>query len=299
MVDQRLITFLTLATIKNFTKAGEILNLTQPAVSQHIKFLEDHYGITLFKKSERTINLTPEGEILFKYGQELAGIERTLERELKNQQGIKRTYQVGATMTIGGYVLPYILGEYKTQHENIDVFLKVNNTKEIIQRLISRKIDLALVEGPFSKKRFKYRKLKDDKLVLAVSPKHDFYGREAVKLEEVLKGRLILRERGSGTREVFENTIMEMGYNLETINTYMEVGSINAIKSLVESNLGYTIISQEAIKREVELGLIAIKPIAGLEIMREFNFVYLEGIAQEFIPFFMDFCSKYYGDSNC
>lgn len=286
-------TFLTVAKIKNFTKAGEILNLTQPAVSQHIKFLEEYYGTDLIKKQGRTIALTEAGEVLFKYAKELDVLYRSLEIDVRNSSGTKKVYNVGATMTIGGYVLPYILGKYKAVYKNTDILLQVNNTEEIISKLLNRYIHFALVEGPFNKNKFNYRKFKDDELVLAVSAKHEFSKRESVELEEVISGRLILREKGSGTRKIFENKLIELGYDLEDMKTYMEIGDISAIKSLVESNLGYTIISREAIKREAELGVIKIVPIRDVRILREFNFIYLDGSREEFIEHFISFCNEF------
>lgn len=286
-------TFLIVGKIKNFTKTAEILNLTQPAVSQHIKFLEEYYGVDLIKKQGRAIGLTGAGEVLFKYAKELDVLYRNIENDVKNCFENKKVYNVGATMTIGGYVLPYILGEYKEIYKNIDILLQVNNTEDIINKLLNRYIHFALVEGPFDKNRFNYRKFKDDELVLAVSAKHEFCKRNSVELEEVISGRLILREKGSGTRKIFENKLIELGYDLESIEIYMEIGDISAIKSLVESNLGYTIISREAIKREAEIGVIKIVPIQGVNILREFNFIYLDESKDEFINNFIDFCSKY------
>ncbi|SHH13054.1 LysR family transcriptional regulator [Tepidibacter thalassicus] len=290
MIDTRLITFLTVAKTKNYTKAGQILNLTQPAVSQQIKFLEEYYNVKLIKKRGKQIDLTQEGEILFKYAKELEILSRNLESKLKNKSSIVKKYNIGATMTIGEYVLPYILGEYRNIYKNIDIILNVNNTKIIIEKLLNREIDLALIEGCFDKSKFNYKKMKDDELVLAVSNKHYFSKKKEVELDEVLSGNLILREKGSGTREIFENKLVELGYNLEKINVYMEIGSINAIKSLVESNLGYTVISKEAIKREVNLGVINIVPIKDVKIIREFNFVYLNDGFMDFIDDFINFC---------
>jgi LysR family transcriptional regulator, transcriptional activator of the cysJI operon len=293
MMDIRMTTFLTVAKIKNFTKAGEILSLTQPAVSQHIKFLEEYYGKDLIKKQGRTIGLTEAGEVLFKYAKELDVLYRSLEIDVRNTSGTKKIYNVGATMTIGGYVLPYILGKYKEVYKNTDILLQVNNTEEIISKLLNRCIHFALVEGPFNKNKFNYRKFKDDELVLAVSTKHEFCKRESVELEEIISGRLILREKGSGTRKIFENKLVELGYDLEDMKTYMEIGDISAIKSLVESNLGYTIISREAIKRESKLGVIKIVPIRDIRILREFNFIYLDGLGEEFIDHFINFCNEF------
>lgn len=292
MMDVRLETFITVAEIKSFTKASEILNITQPAVSQHIKFLEEYYGVIFIKKYGRSIKLTEEGQILYKYAKELDSINRSLEAELRNQDSINKTYNVGASMTVGGYVLPFILAEYKSCFKNIDILLQVNNTEEIINKLLNRKIDLALIEGNFDKEKFKYTKYKDDELVLVVSNIHAFSKLKYVKMEDILKGQLILREKGSGTREIFENKVLEMGYDLKTFKPYMELGSISAIKSLVEANLGYSIISKETVKKEVEAGKVKIVKIKGIKILREFNFVYLEDSDLDFVKHFIDFCLK-------
>ena len=295
MIDQRLITFISAAEIGSFTRAAEALNLTQPAVSQHIKFLEEYYGVNLFKKQGRDITLTEEGKLLYKYCKEIEKLHREAENKLKNSGTIVKSYNLGATMTIGAYVLPHVLGKYKEEHKNIDIILQVNNTEEITEKLLNRKIDLALVEGPFNKDRFNHVKMKDDELVLAVSPNHEFSEKNEVTLEDIIKGKLILREKGSGTRKIFENKLEDLGFNIDEMRVYMEIGDISAIKSLVEANLGYTIISKESIKREIEKGTICKKPIKDIRIFREFNFIYLKNGKEEFIDNFIEFCKDYKG----
>lgn len=290
MQDIKLTTFITVASIKSFTKAAEILNITQPAVSQHIKHLEEYYGVNLVKKEGKKISLTEEGLILFKYAKKLELVYRDLETEIKNKNGIRKVYNVGASMTIGGYVLPYILAEHKRVHPNIDIILQVGNTEDIIEKLLNRKLDLGFIEGNFNRNKFNYKKFKDDELVLAVSSKNPLCKFDKVSIEEVLQGKLILREAGSGTREIFENKLQDRGYNMDSFNPYMELGSIPAIKSLVEANLGYTIISKETIKKELELGTIKIIPIEDLEIYREFNFIYLKDSNMDFVEDFIKFC---------
>lgn len=291
-MDIKLNTFITLAKIKNYTRAAEILNLTQPAVSQHIRFLEEHYDVQLFKKQGRGIELTDEGKILFKYAEEIEMLYRAAESEIRNKSGIAKTYNIGASMTIGGYVLPSILAKHKKIFKNITMLLQVYNTEEIIEKLLTRKLDFAIVEGPFDKKKFKFRKFKNDELVLAVSPEHDFAKQKHIDIEDVIKGNLILREKGSGTRKIFEDKVIEMGYALKDIEHYMEIGSISAIKSLVEANLGYTVISKETIKKELGIGTIKVVPIKNLRIVREFNFIYLPDKDEKFIDEFIGFCLR-------
>ncbi len=298
MIDTRLLTFLTVAKIKNYTKAAQILNLTQPAVSQHIKFLEEYYGVKFIKKNGRNIELTEEGEEFLKYAKDVEIKERDILKKLRNKAFIEKTYNIGATLTIGGYLLPKMIGQYKVLHPEIDLILTVNNTEKILKRLLREEIDLGLVEGPFDRNKFEYVKIKEDELVLAFSPKHPFNEKEFVVMEDIFCGKLILREDGSGTRKSFENTLIEENYNFDDYTVYMEVGSIDAIKALVEENLGYTIISKEAIKREVELGFIKTLPIKNkdlkeIKFKREFNFVYMNNsINNTYLADFINYCNK-------
>lgn len=288
MIDLRLLTFLTVAKTKSYTKAAEILNITQPAVSQHIKFLEDEYEVHLIKKYGKGFDLTEEGLILFKYAEEIEVLYKALEMKLKNRSGIIKTYNIGASMTIGGYILPYILGKYRRINQNINILLQVNNTKEVLEKLIAGNINLAFVEGIFDKSKFKFKKYKEDELVLAVSPQHKFANKEQVTVQEILEDNLILREKGSGTREVIENQFLELGFDINNSKKYMEIGDISAIKSLIELNLGYSIISRETIKKEILQGTIKEVPIRNVWIFREFNFVYFHD--EEFIDEFIKFC---------
>ncbi|MBW9155366.1 LysR family transcriptional regulator [Clostridium sp. FP2] len=294
MLDIRLVTFITLASTKSFTKSAALLNITQPAVSQHIKFLEESYEVRLIVKQGKGFNLTQEGLILLKYAEQIDVLYRRLEMNLKNKSASIKTYNIGASMTIGGYVLPYLLGEHKKLYENIDILLQVNNTEEILKKLVNGKIDFAMIEGLFDKNKFKYKKFKEDELVLAVSKDHAFAKAKEVDIEDVINGNLILREKGSGTRDILENSLIKLGYELNDLKGYMEIGSISAIKSLVELNLGYTIISRESIRKELKIGTIKEVAIVGFHIKREFNFVYL--YQEKFIEEFMDFCFKFLYD---
>ncbi|OPJ54837.1 LysR family transcriptional regulator [Clostridium oryzae] len=289
MIDIRLLTFLTLAKNNSYTKTAEILRLTQPAISQHMKYLEDEYGVKLTKKYGRGFKLTEEGNILYRYAEEIEELYKKAENKLKNKTAIIKNYSLGATMTLGGYVLPSILSKYKKLHENINIQLQVNNTSEILEKLIAGKIDFALVEGTFNKNKFKFSKFKDDELILAVAPKHEFAKRSSVTMEEILNGHLILREEGSGTRKVFENRLAEIEYDLMTYKPYMEIGSITAIKALIKENIGYSVISKETVQLELKRGSIKYVPIKNFRILREFNFVYLYG--DDFINDFIKFCA--------
>lgn len=289
-MDIRLNTFITLSKTKSYTKASKILNITQPAVSQHIKYLEDYYDVDFIEKNSRELKLTEEGEILLKYAEQIELIYASIENRLQNKSAIIKTYSIGASMTIGGYVLPPILGEYKKIYPNIDILLNVNNTEEILKSLVKGSIDFGLVEGAFNKNKFKYKKFKDDNLVLAISPENKKSCRKEICIDEMFSENLILREKGSGTRELTEEKFKAVGIDLSSFKGIMEIGSISAIKSLVENNMGLSIISKETIKKELKSGAIKTLKVKDLTFNREFNFVYLKG--NSFMDEFIKFCSR-------
>jgi DNA-binding transcriptional LysR family regulator len=289
MMNTRLATFIQVAQLKSYTKAAEHLHLTQPAVTQHIQQLEEYYQVKLFHKNGRQIFLTEEGELLLKSALDFEADALLLERALKNKSSVVKRYHIGATLTIGEFVLPTLLGAYKRTHQNTDVIMHVHNLEEVLNKVSRGELDLGMVEGPFDRRKFAFRKMKEDELVLVASPQSEMFMKNRVEMDDVLAGNLILREKGSGTRIVFENKLTELGYNLPDLKIYMEVGSIGAIKSLVEANLGYTVISKEAVLREAASGTLAIIPIHGVQIQRELNFVFLEHQRSGFVEEFMEF----------
>jgi LysR family transcriptional regulator, transcriptional activator of the cysJI operon len=293
MLDTKILTFITVARTKNFTRTSEILNVTQPAVSQHIKALEEYYDVKLFYKKGKEMGLTEEGKLLYQYAIDMHRLDKNIKVQLKNKTSVIKKYNVGATLTIGGYVLPKIIGEYRKSYENTDIVLFVENTEIIMKQLNSGDIDIGVVEGPFDKTKVRYKKFKDDELVLVVSPNHRFAEKESVTVKEVLMSKLILRERGSGTRKVLEDKLLQEGYTIEDMNVYMEIGNITAIVSLVELGLGCTIISKEAVKMSVLNNKLRIVPIKDFKIIREFNFVYIDDMNMDFIDHFTKFCLKH------
>lgn len=290
MIDFKLVTFLTVVKVGNFTRAANILNLTQPAISQHIKYLENYYGVKLFKNKNKNMELTEEGKILFKYGRQVESISNIVHMKLKDS--VNKRYIVGATLTIGGYVIPSIIGEYKRENGDIDVILKVENTNTVIKMLYKGEIELGVIEGIFDKKKIEYTKFKEDELILVTSPNHKFANKNFVTIEEVLGDKLILRESGSGTRQIFEEHLFKIGITRGDYNIYMEIGNISAIVSLVKSNLGCTIISREAVKENIKDGSLKEIKIKNFNMKREFNFIYLKDGNEKFIKSFINFCKE-------
>lgn len=292
MIDIKLETFIIVADTKNFTRAASILNMTQPAISHHIKLLEEYYNVKLLEKKNKNMELTEAGRILYKYALEIDKISKLAKNHLSNESSIIKRYNVGATLTIGGYVLPPIIGNYKISNKNIDVILQVENTESIIQKLFSGEIILGVIEGPFDKSKVIYEKFKNDELVFAISKSHEMAKKKKITMEEILSEKLILREKGSGTRQVFEDYMVQNGFEPKNITPYMEIGDITAIMSLVESGLGVTVVSKEALNSPLMSKKFKALSIKNMKMKREFNFIYLKNSNMDFIKNFIDFCKK-------
>ncbi|WP_053954846.1 LysR family transcriptional regulator [Inediibacterium massiliense] len=285
----RQITFYTLAKLKSYTKTAQKLNITQPAVTQHIKYLEDLYGVTLIQRNGRQIFLTEEGKLLYEHIDQILTMERKFIRTLNNQSSIIKRYRLGATKTIGSYIIPDLLGKYKISFPNHEVILEVSNTEHILNRLDEGKFDLTLVEGNFKKEKYDSILFKEDELVPVFSSDHPLCKKREIKIEDLLKENLIIREKGSGTRAIIENDLKEKGYDY---NIFMEIGDITAIKSLVKWNLGYTFLSREAIKEEVKEGSLKVIEMKEFMMKRAFYFIWRKNEKNSFIEDFIQFAKK-------
>ncbi len=291
MIDVKIITFMNLSKHKSFTKTARVMNLTQPAVTQHIQWLENYYQVQLINRSQRKITLTEEGLLLLKYAEKMVTINNQVLNQLHNKSSIVKKYSIGCSLTIGEYVIPPLLLDYKMQYPNIEILMHVENTETILSKIASEEIILGCVEGVFDQKRFKSRQFMTDEIFLVGAGNSPLANRESISLDELEGLKLIMRESGSGTRKYFDTILKEKGFELDRLNIYMEIGNLNAIKYLVKANLGYTILSKGVMKQELESGELKIIPIENFEMKRDFSFVYLDAdFERNFIDHFMDFC---------
>jgi len=275
MIDNRLQTFLTLCETGNYTKTAEKLNLTQPAVTQHIQYLENYYQVKLIAGKGKTFSLTEEGKALFDYARTLkANSERILPllHRIKNQV---RQLNFGATLTIGEYMISPILHQIFKEDEETQILMIVENTNILQKMLWEGKIDFALLEGHFNQSQFRSKLISDEIFVGVCSPQNDIAS-EAVYLEELLDQNLILREPGSGTRDVLEQALYAKNLSIKDFKRKIEIGSMNAIKELCHQNIGITFMYREAVKKELSAGYLVEIPLKNFNVSHPFNFVYLK-----------------------
>jgi len=274
MEDHKLKVFCTVAETKSFSKTSEIIHLTQPAVSLQIQALEEKYETKLFDRSSSTVTLTPAGETLYKYAKEILTLYTSAEKAIGKQTGlVKGSLSIGAGSNIGNFILPTLITEFKRIHPKIKIYLLVNNSKRVIELLNAGNIDLGLVEGDVSRQKMIVKKLLSDELLLIVSPEHYWAKRKEVSISELAKEPFIVREPGSGTRQMIEKFLARHGITLHDLKISTILGSTEAIKDAVENGLGVSIISRWAVRKENRYGTLHLLSIKEEKMTRDFSLV--------------------------
>jgi len=275
MLDFRHETFLTLCSCNSFTKAAELLHITQPAVSQHIKYLEEFYGCKLFDTANRKIRLTHQGELLKEFAMTIFSDSKHFKENIHSIQTDTMKFSFGATLSIGEYVMPEILSRLLTKYPEMKIHMSVANTQVLLERLNNGELDFIVVEGLFDKSEYDSTLFSLAKFIPVCSPESGF-AKQEVSFKDLTRSRLILRERGSGTREIFENILQKNNYSLHAFEKMIEIGNMAAIKKMVSNGLGITFLFEVAGKREIEDGILSVINIPGFSEQREFNFVLLK-----------------------
>jgi DNA-binding transcriptional LysR family regulator len=279
------------AETKSFSKASELIHLTQPAVSLQIQAMEELYETRLFDRSGNTINLTPAGEVLYRRAKEILGLYAEAQRSISEITGaIKGSLSIGASSTIGNYLLPTIISSFKKKVPQVNISLVVSNTKTITERLNAGEIDIALVEGDVSKQRFTVETLIDDEMVVIMSPAHPWAERRNIPAIELTKEPIILREEGSGTRQVILKYLDDHGIKQDQLKIALVMGSTEAIKAAVEEGIGVSIVSGWAARKALKHGLIKATTFKDLKFHRNFSIIspkrnYSTHTAKEFLNF--------------
>lgn len=272
MMSESLKVFLTVADKSNFSRAAKALNLTQPAISFQIQTLEQYYQTVLFDRVNRHVKLTEAGELLLEYALSMSDVQAELERKMQQLTGqVKGSLLIGASRTIGEYILPYIICEFYKNFPDVEITLEIHNTSQVEEKVSKQYLDIGLVESDIKNKELLYQSILSDELVLVVPPDHRWNERTSISLDELTEEPFIIREPGSGSRLVFEQALIDADFDIERLNISMEIGSIEASKAAVMSGLGVSVFSKWAVSDAIQKNkLIALK-IDGLDIKRSFH----------------------------
>lgn len=296
MDDHKLKVFCTVAETKSFSKASELIRLTQPAVSLQIQALEEMYGTKLFNRSGCIITLTKAGDILYKYAKDINSLYMAAERDIGEFTGIvKGDITVGASSTIGNYILPSIISAFRKKFPKVTIHLVTGNTRSVIEYLNASAIDVAIVEGEVKRQKLIVEKLIPDEMVLIMSPSHSWSGRKDVSIFEVIKEPFIFREEGSGTRQVIEKYFSRHGVSPQSIKISFIMGSTESIKGAVEEGLGVSIVSKWAVRKECRFGSLKTATFKEDRFIRDFSLLYQKSKESSYmLEKFIGFLKKYH-----
>lgn len=275
MEDHKLKVFCTVAETKSFSKASEIIHLTQPAVSLQIQALEEAFETKLFDRTSSTVALTPAGEILYNYAKQILGLYSSIEKDIGAVTGlVKGSISVGASTTIGNYLLPAVISDFKRAFPKIRIHLLVGNTKRIVEFLKAGTLSLGLVEGEVTKYKVMTEKLVADELSLIVAPFHPWAKRKEISIQELKKEPFIIREEGSGTRQVIEKYLGKKGISVSDMKISAVIGSTEAIKEAVENGIGVSIVSKWAVRKEGRYGTVSMIGFKEVKMLRDFSLIF-------------------------
>jgi len=291
MPDRRLQALHAVAKHRSFTKAADALCMTQPAVTFQIKQLEDQFSTRLFDRVGARITLTPAGSVALEYAERILALSAELEAKMKEITGREvGPLTIGASTTIAEFLLPRVVGQFKSQHPGIVPQLVVANSEMVQARVAERSLDLGFIEGDSHLRILATEVCCDDELQVVCAPAHPLSQHSALDLPTLSEHPYISREVGSGTREVIDHYLEKAGVTSpDALQIVMEASSPEALKGLVATGLGFAIMSRVTVDKEIRLGELVQIPLDP-PLVRQLSVVYpreriLSKVVTDFIQF--------------
>ncbi len=296
ITDFRLKVFVTVAETLSFTKCAEILHISQPAVTKHIKELERHISKPLFIRLGSKIELSEAGTSLLPFARNVLNSYMLLNESFapENTTEIGGTIRIGASTTIAQYLLPRILALFHKIYPKVEIIVISGNSDKITNSLINQTIDFGIVEDDIKNPSLHYQPWAKDEIVLVTSTMNKHFKQESIDITTLTTLPLIVRETGSGTLSVIEHTLNQRGITRKDINIQMQLGSSESIIRYLQHSDTFALISLTAVTDALTQNKLRIIDIEELEIVRQFRFVYLHGTTSRLIERFKEFCIKNY-----
>ncbi|NOY64343.1 MAG: LysR family transcriptional regulator [Nitrospirae bacterium] len=257
---------------KSFSKAAEILLLSQPTVSEHIKTLEDELSCKLFDRLGRTIVSTRIADILYPRALNILEEVEKLRTEIVSIQGnIAGHIRIGASTIPGTYILPTLATEFQSRYRDISFEILIEDSKKITDMVLNHELIMGIVGAVMEPERLNYTPFVEDELVLASTG--DIINKNTITVEELLRIPFVIREEGSGTRKTIEEHLLKKNTSINNLNIVAILGSTDSVKQAIKSSLGASILSRISIREELERGVLKETKIKGLEIKRDFSII--------------------------
>ncbi len=257
MIEMRQIqVFLAVSELLNFSRAAEKIHLTQPTVSGHLKTLERYLKVQLVERGGKEVRLTPAGELFHPFAQRIFTLQERARREMSLYTGAERgSLEIGGSNTPGQYILPKMIGLFTARHKQVKITLKIGDSNAIITQVADGKLELGLVGTPAPETEFISKKCLGDELILIANPKTAAKLSNPIDFNELKRLPFIIREKGSGTRQAMQSALQKRGLeSLDTLNLVAEMGSAEAIRQALKSDLGVAIVSSLSVAEDLESG---------------------------------------------
>ncbi len=269
MEMRRLSAFCKVVELSSFTKAAEALSLSQPTVSEHVRTLEDTVGERLVDRLGREVRPTPAGKLFYEYAKRIVRLRDDALQALNRFRGnLTGKLKLGASTIPGTYILPRLIGEFRSEHPGVQVSLTIGDSAEILQCTLEGEAEAGFVGTLSTDKRVISTEIFQDELVLAVYPEHRWAGRSSITANELIGEPFIQRERGSGTREAMSRMMEAQGCDPSRLDGIAEIGSTEAVKQGIKARIGISILSKEAVAEDFCYGSLRLIPIENLSLTR-------------------------------
>ncbi|MFJ7509170.1 selenium metabolism-associated LysR family transcriptional regulator [Peribacillus simplex] len=263
--------FVTVIEQKNFSRAGDILNLSQPGVSLHIRNLENELGTKLIYRSPKQVQITEPGKILYRHAKQMLNHYETAIREINEFNNVvSGTMKIGASFTIGEYYLPKVLAEFAAQYPMVDIQIIISNSNEVIQGIRSNRLDIGLIEGETDYKDIDVRPFMNDEMIVVVPPVHPLSQMDLIEGTLLQNQTWVLREEGSGTRTYSDKLLSSL--ELKIKKTFIFT-SIQGVKEAVMAGLGIALLSRLTVQKELKSNELKTFHLKNEPIIRPFSIV--------------------------
>jgi len=259
------------AQSRSFTRAAEIVHLTQPGISKHVKQMEEYFGVPLFDRSGRKATLTEAGAVLYAATQEIMSTMDGAERRIDDLKGLRGgKLRLGSSFPIGVYVLPPLLAAFRKQHPAVEITLEIRLSEAVETKLLANEFDLGLVSHDTRDSRLVARPFMRDELVVIVPLEHAWASKRLIRLKALATETFIVAAQGAGTRAVVEERLAEQGITLPRI---MEFGNREGVKHAVEAGLGVSVQARTVVEREIAAGSLHAVRLSGVDKSIRFFYV--------------------------
>ncbi|MBT2714949.1 selenium metabolism-associated LysR family transcriptional regulator [Bacillus sp. ISL-57] len=263
--------FVTVIEQKNFSRAGDILNLSQPGVSLHIRNLENELGTKLIYRSPKQVQITEPGKILYRHAKQMLNHYETAKREINEFNNVvSGTMKIGASFTIGEYYLPKVLAEFTTKYPMVDIQIIISNSNDVTQGIRSNKLDIGLIEGETDYKGIDVRPFMNDEMIVVVPPDHPLSQMDLIEGNMLQNQIWVLREQGSGTRTYSDKLLSSLELNIKKTFIFT---SIQGVKEAVMAGLGIALLSRLTVQKELKSNELKTFHLKNEPLIRPFSIV--------------------------